>query len=95
MTETERGSGRTTQQMKQAPRGAIFVWVNGWLRYPAELASALDRSDLKIYGPSILEHGAERLRGLELSGIVIDHDAKLTSEQWSGYERVLPMVRSR
>lgn len=95
MIETEGGSGRTTQQMKHAPKNAIFIWVNGWLRYPAELASRLDCCDLKIYAPSVLERGAERLRGLEISGIVIDHAADLTSEQWNGYERVIPMVRPR
>lgn len=51
-TLPQRGSGRTTQQMRDAPRGACFVWCNERLDYPTRLAKALLRSDLTIIAPS-------------------------------------------
>ena len=93
MSEANRGNGRTTQQMKYAPKGAIFIWVNEVLSYPIRLARSLNRSDLKIYRPSILEHSAMCLRGLELSGIIVDHAVDLTKGQLRGLEYLMPMVR--
>lgn len=73
----ERGSGRTKRLMESAPRYAVFVWCNEQLRYPKELADKHKRSDLKIVGPSWINHG--RYVGLDLTGIVLDHDAHCDS----------------
>jgi hypothetical protein len=70
---TMRGSGRTTKQMKDAPQGAVFVWCNASLNYPRNLAMQLGRTDLRIFGPSVFDEEAYRLRGLELPAIVLDH----------------------
>jgi hypothetical protein len=77
---SERGSGRTTQQMKEAPHGAMFVWCNGHLHYPRDLARALDRRDLEIVSPEQLED--DRFRGRSLTGIIVDHAATLHGRQF-------------
>ena len=57
--------------MKDAPKGALFVWCNGHLEYPKALARHLGREDLYIISPGQLEN--PKFRGRELSGIVLDH----------------------
>ena len=67
----QRGSGQTSEQMKSAPRDAVFVWCNDGLRYPTDLARHLGREDLKIVGPGgayMAAVGTTRL-------VVIDHAA--------------------
>lgn len=76
----DRGSGSTTNQLKNAPIGAIFVWVNGHLYYPRKLAESLGRQDLRIFSPGSVENGA--LRGLRVTAVIVDHAAHLTEQQW-------------
>ena len=62
----ERGTGRTTRQMENAPYGATFVWCsNHGLHYPRMLAKHLGRDDLIIVGPF------HELAGIE--HVVTDH----------------------
>lgn len=65
--------------MQDAKYGAIYIWCNGVLSYPKDLARHLGRDDLKIYSPSVLED--DRLRGIVAPEIVVDHAARLTEEQ--------------
>lgn len=75
-----RGTGRTTPaQMKAAPKDAYFVWCTPQLDYPKMLAKELGRSDLKVIRPYDLER--DRMRGLQISGMVVDHAARLPEEQ--------------
>jgi hypothetical protein len=85
-----RGTGRTTSDMREAPRNAIFVWCNDRTGYPRDLAKHLGRTDLEIYGPSWLS--GERWRGIERP-VVIDHAAyeNMSSREWS----VLNEIRKR
>lgn len=82
-----RGSGRTTRQMQEAPRNAIFVWCNNHTLYPQQLARQLGRTDLRIVGPSWLDHGWAGL----WQPVVADHATPgvLTHGQWNGYMRIL------
>lgn len=84
MGEITRGDGTTTKQMQEAPRGAIFVWCNGHLSYPRDLARHLGRDDIKIVSPDALD--GYRLHGLRLP-IILDHAAArvLNSRQWERY----------
>ena len=50
-----RQSGRSSEQMKAAPAGAVYVWVNSMLGYPKALARAVGREDLRIVGPHMVE----------------------------------------
>ena len=93
MLSTERGSGRTTRQMKSAPIGSVFVWCNDHIDWPKKLASSIQRSDLKIHRLSVLDHGAETLRGFEFSGFVIDHAAVLSDKQSEVVSWLLSRVR--
>lgn len=85
-----RGDGATTRQMESAPKEAIFVWCNGETSYPRKLAQKIGREDLRVKAPDWLEC---RWRGLEFTGVVVDHAAKLTDRQWEGYQGVLTRVR--
>lgn len=75
----ERGSGSTTRQIKSAPMGAVFVWVNGDLHYPRRLAESLGRTDLRMSSPRSVGSGA--LRGLRVPEVIVDHAADLTERQ--------------
>ena len=80
MDDPERGSGRTTQQMKEAPLGAIYIWLHGEVWYPKNLAAKIGRADLQIVGPMWLN--SMNFQGKRLSGIVIDHATYLSDKQW-------------
>ena len=87
----ERGDGTTTRQMEETPKGAVFVWCNGHTDYPRFLARKIAREDLQIKAPTWLEN---QWRGLELTGVVVDHAARLTDRQWDGFQGALTRVRS-
>ncbi len=75
----QRGSGQTSEQMKSAPRDAVFVWCNESLRYPKQLARHLGREDLKIARPVydevfMIAAGTKR-------DVVIDHEADRTANK--------------
>lgn len=84
-----RGTGRTTRQMREAPRGAVYVWINGQTHYPRALAASLARRDLEIVRPEWLEQAFGRA-----VPIVIDHAVRLTPEQSAMAERVVSMWRA-
>lgn len=65
--------------MQDAPHGALFVWCNDNLMYPRNLARSIGRTDLRIEGPSWLD--SDRWRGLQFSGVVLDHAAPLTTDR--------------
>jgi len=81
-----RGTGRTTEQMKNAATGAFYVWCNRDLNYPKRLAQRLGRSDLRVVFPGWLRVG---WRGLALypGDVVLDHaiqPRQLDEEQQRG-----------
>lgn len=86
---SDRQTGRTTRQMQESPRGAVFVWCNGHLAYPRDLARRLGRTDLEIVSPGWLDE--RNMRGREFTAIVLDHATELTSLQWYA----LSMARGR
>lgn len=79
----ERGTGRTTEQMKAAPQGAIFVWCNGHVSYPRNLSRGIGRGDIRIETPSYFEN---RWHGY-CGPLVVDHATLeyLDKQQRHGY----------
>jgi hypothetical protein len=65
--------------MKGAEQGAIFVWCNANLHYPQSLARGIDRPDLEIISPGMLDD--RRLQGTDRQ-VVVDHATQLQSWQW-------------
>jgi hypothetical protein len=57
--------------MEGAAKNALFVWCNGGLQYPKELARRLGREDLEIVSPDYIT--SDRWRGREFSDVVFDH----------------------
>lgn len=68
---TERGTGRTSRQMMEAPLGATFFWCNDQAACARDLAFAVNRQDLKIQPASNFR--TYRLRGLNPFMLVVDH----------------------
>jgi hypothetical protein len=77
MTTPEiRQTGITTQHMKAAPKGAIFVWLNSHLDYPRRLAEHLGRQDLVIVSAGSVR--LETVMGKRVP-MVVDHATKWTN----------------
>lgn len=74
--------GKTSRQMVEAPKGAIFVWCNERLDYPINLALHLefDSQRIRIVRPSWLEH-VENVAQCRKDLIVLDHACQLTPRQ--------------
>lgn len=70
MNET-RQTGVTQRQMLAAPPGAVYVWCNGDIGYPRNLARAIGREDLDIKPSGWLTY--RNIAGREFSGVTIDH----------------------
>lgn len=80
------GTGRTRLQIQRAPQGAIYVWCNHRLHYPAALAKALHREDLEIVSrawldndhwrntrkPIVIDHGCYAAMNVAQLGVVCD-----------------------
>lgn len=65
-----RGSGRTVAQMRQAPRGAVFLARIKGSNYITRMARWLHRHDMVIMSPK--DFRAEMLNGLDVQ-VVVDH----------------------
>jgi hypothetical protein len=79
--QDNRQTGRTTQQIKNAVFGAVFVWVNSDIKYPTALAAKLGRHDLEVRPLSWLK--PQNVRGRRFSGVVVDHAAPFCSEAYA------------
>lgn len=92
-----RGSGKTRNQLLNAPREAVFVWANGHLDYPRRLAAQLGRSDIKIVSPDWVVD--RRWVGTEMTAVILDHDLGLKvrdgmlPEFEKAYKHALAVVR--
>jgi hypothetical protein len=72
----------SVKQMRSAPANAVYIWRNTEFLEATRLAVSADRSDLEIYGIDCLNDGRiEMFRGRRLSGVVLDHAAKLNGEE--------------
>lgn len=85
--DEERQTGQTIRQMQAAAHGVLFVWHNGRLGYPRDMAKALGRHDLVIVSPLWLTHG--QWFGRAWPGVVVDHATRLTAEQQRGLTKIL------
>lgn len=87
-----RGTGRTTAQMIAAPKGALYVVsCTPEVGYAQRLARKCGREDLQVVAPFYL--GERRFMGLRLSGIAVDHAARLTEDEHRGLEVALACIR--
>ncbi len=79
---SDRQTGRTTEQMRNAPHGATFVW-SFRPGYARDLARRLGRGDLRIVMPDALTDG--RCLGIDPEKLILDHDARLNAEESAAY----------
>lgn len=95
MDDEGRGTGRTTRQMQNTPHGAVYIWPgHGSVSYAKVLAHDLGRSDLEIVNQDVLDRGGERLRGRRLTGVIVDHDCRLTESQRYTWYLLQPFIRT-
>lgn len=90
--EMERGIGITKGQIEGAPPNAVYVWCNGVLSYPRDLAKRVGRNDIEFVAPHWL-----RLRAWAGSGrpIVLDHALDAQADRDPELMRAICEVRSR
>ncbi len=70
--DQNRGTGRTTRQLKELPIDGYFVvHTRKAIGHAKNLACHLGRSDIKVVGPEFLLQN--RWHGLSLTGIDVDH----------------------
>ena len=74
----DRQTGRTTAQMTTAPIGAVYVWCNRHIGYPAALAKMLDRKDLAVRPLSWLT--LHSVMGSRFRNVIVDHAVLLNGE---------------
>jgi len=87
----DRGTGRTTAQIRSAPHGAIFVCCHSAAKdYTRRLAKDLGRDDLTIVEPSWLDHG---WMGKVISGLVVDHACQLNENLRCGLLQAQTRIR--
>ena len=80
-----RQCGKTTKAILSAPKGAYFVWVNSWTKYPRDLARSLGRDDLKFVSPETLKR--ETIYNLHHGDtVVVDHAAEIDRD---AFDRLL------
>lgn len=91
--DRDRGTGRTTQALRDAPQGAVYVWHNPHLDYPKSIARVWHREDLKVVSPEWLD--GRRYRGQEIKAIVLDHACRLTNGEQTYYLEALGQVGRR
>lgn len=77
MDDVDRGTGRTSRQMLEAPELSVFIWCNDQLHYPTRLARRLGRFDLLILGLNTLGTNHHRLYGIQRP-IIVDHAVEWT-----------------
>lgn len=66
-----RRMGKTRQQLRDAPQGAVFVWCNNHTEYPMRLARQLGRTDIKVVSLQWLLD--RRFLSADRRYVVIDH----------------------
>ena len=73
-----RRDGKTTKQMQEAPHGALYLWVNGHLGYPKQLARTLGREDLVIISPCQCTYSGllQYLAPGSAPQLIVDHAAR-------------------
>ena len=77
-----RNTGQSTNQILNAPSGALYIVPHkGSLAYFNGLATYLNRTDLTIVTPGILDGLLPRIRGRKFSDIIIDHATELSLRQ--------------
>jgi hypothetical protein len=71
--DPDRGTGRTTSQIRFAPSNAIYVCkTHAFIRYCSDIAAKVGRKDLRFVCVEQVKSGY--LRGLERP-VVFDHDS--------------------
>lgn len=68
---TLRGSGRTSEQLTNAPMHSVFITPPNDRGYTKRLAAFIGRPDIEVVGPEWINN--HRWRGRGLTGLVIDH----------------------
>jgi|SRR5690349_18994844 len=87
-----RGTGTTTQQMKAAAHGALYVWNNtpgvDWCRKKAKFAG---REDLQVVPVAVLDDSSY-IHPTEYSEVIIDHAVEDIGNRHANVARLMRMA---
>jgi hypothetical protein len=83
-----KATGTTTQQLKGAPQGALFIYNSDYLDYPKGLCKLIGREDVHVKGVHVLKDW-HSLLGYEYSAIIVDHAVENTAERFEGFAKLL------
>ena len=73
-----RCSGRSTRQILGLKTSGVYIVENGFgVGYGRDIAAKVDRNDVRVVPLS----GLERIRGQNITDIVVDHYVKLNDQQ--------------
>lgn len=85
ITRDDRQTGRTTKQIKNAPKGSVFINLASANDYIPRLCCHLGRNDLQLKSPRWLDesfygHARE-------TNVIVDHAVELTTQQSENLKR--------
>lgn len=93
-----RGSGMTSDQIRRAPAGALYLWpTRASLSYINALKCHLGRPELEVSTLQILDEGGRRILGRSRSpiAIILDHACEPTVRQNSVLFELRLLIRAR
>ncbi len=76
----ERGSGRTSKQIVEAPLNAMYLCPPGSRHYHLDLARYLNRSDLNVHQIERTDRQLSFLNGYRFP-VIVDHWVELNEQQ--------------
>lgn len=79
-----RGTGTTTQQLKSALPGALFITNTPSTEYHKILCNRLGRSDITLRNVQLLKQ-PEAVFNMKFSEIIVDHATPDTADNHRGY----------
>lgn len=88
-----RQSGRTTQQLRDAPTDSVYVVCNQNAKdYTRRIAQSLGRGDIHIVTPAVLDDEGW-VRSLKRPAIVVDHATRLVGRQYDAVSYIQSHMR--
>lgn len=87
-----RGSGTTTQQLKAALPGSLFIYCTRDTSYPKGILKRLERTDVTVRGIDALER-VDTMTAQRYTDIVVDHAAPDTPNNHRAFRVLLSLCQ--
>lgn len=87
----ERNTGKTTEQLRTAPKNALFFWCTGATHYARSLAAHLGRTDITIAPIDNIDYKLDEPGWVGNRYIIVDHAAQGINVRYN-WERIWDKV---